>query len=69
MEPPVYIGDGCTVSSAARLTGPVVIGAGCTIGEGAVLSDVLVWQGTEVEAGTVLDGGIAGIGPPSATPA
>jgi mannose-1-phosphate guanylyltransferase/mannose-1-phosphate guanylyltransferase/phosphomannomutase len=69
MEPPVYIGDDCTVRSAARLTGPVVIGAGCTIGEGAVLSDVLVWQGTEVEAGTVLDGGIAGIGPPSATPA
>jgi mannose-1-phosphate guanylyltransferase len=69
MEPPVYIGDGCTVRSEARLTGPVVVGAGCTIGEGAVLSDVLVWQGTEVEAGTKLDGGIAGIGPPSATPA
>jgi mannose-1-phosphate guanylyltransferase/mannose-1-phosphate guanylyltransferase/phosphomannomutase len=68
MEPPVYIGDGCTVRSEARLTGPVVIGAGCTIGEGAGLSDVLVWQGTEVEAGTNLDGGIAGIGPPSATP-
>ena len=27
MEPPVYIGDGCTVGSEARLTGPVVIGA------------------------------------------
>jgi mannose-1-phosphate guanylyltransferase len=61
MEPPVYIGDGCTVGSEARLTGPVVIGAGCTIGEGAVLSDVLVWQGTEVQAGTVLKGGIAGV--------
>lgn len=68
MEPPVYIGDDCTVEPDTRLTGPVVIGAGCTIGEGAVLSDVLVWQGTEVEAGTKLDGGIAGIGPPSATP-
>jgi mannose-1-phosphate guanylyltransferase len=67
MEPPVYIGDDCTVEPDTRLTGPVVIGAGCTIGEGAVLSDVLVWQGTEVEAGTKLDGGIAGIGPPSAT--
>jgi mannose-1-phosphate guanylyltransferase len=61
MEPPVYIGDGCTVGSEARLTGPVVIGAGCTIGEGAVLSDVLVWQGTEVKAGSVLNGGIAGL--------
>jgi mannose-1-phosphate guanylyltransferase len=68
MEPPVYIGDGCTVGSEARLTGPVVIGAGCTIGEGAVLSDVLVWQGTEVEAGKVLDGGIAGLDSLPATP-
>jgi mannose-1-phosphate guanylyltransferase len=68
MEPPVYIGDGCTVGSEARLTGPVVIGAGCTIGEGAVLSDVLIWQGTEVEAGSVLNGGIAGLDRLPATP-
>jgi mannose-1-phosphate guanylyltransferase len=61
MEPPVYIGDGCRVGRGARLTGPVVIGADCTIGEGAVLSDVLVWQGTEVKAGSVVNGGIAGL--------
>jgi mannose-1-phosphate guanylyltransferase len=71
MEPPVYIGEGCTVQPDARLTGPVVMGEGCTIGAGAVLSDVLVWSGTEVPAGAEVSGGIAGIdsvteGPPPA---
>jgi mannose-1-phosphate guanylyltransferase len=61
MEPPVYIGEGSKLESEARLTGPVVIGEGCTIGAGAVLSDVLVWRGTQVQAGTVLKGGIAGV--------
>ena len=61
MEPPVYIGEDCTIGPDARLTGPVVIGDGCTIGEGAVLRDVLVWPGTEVPPGRMLIGGIAGI--------
>jgi mannose-1-phosphate guanylyltransferase/mannose-1-phosphate guanylyltransferase/phosphomannomutase len=61
MEPPVYIGEGCTVQPDARLTGPVVMGEGCTIGAGAVLSDVLVWSGTEVPSGAEVSGGIAGI--------
>jgi mannose-1-phosphate guanylyltransferase/mannose-1-phosphate guanylyltransferase/phosphomannomutase len=61
MEPPVYIGEGCTLQPDARLTGPVVIGEGCTIGSGAVLSDVLVWSGTEVAPGAEISGGIAGI--------
>jgi mannose-1-phosphate guanylyltransferase/mannose-1-phosphate guanylyltransferase/phosphomannomutase len=61
MEPPVYIGEGCRLQSDARLTGPVVIGEGCTIGAGAVLSDVLVWSGTDVPPGAELSGGIAGI--------
>ena len=55
MEPPVYIGEDCTLGPDARLTGPVVIGDGCTIGAGAVLSDVLVWSGTEVPAGARAD--------------
>jgi mannose-1-phosphate guanylyltransferase len=63
MEPPIYIGQGCTLGPDARLTGPVVIGEGSTIGEGAGLSNVLVWAGTDVPAGTELVGGMAGIGP------
>jgi mannose-1-phosphate guanylyltransferase len=63
MEPPVYIGEGCTMRPDARLTGPVVIGDGCTIGEGAVLRDTLVWPGTDVPAGALLVGGIAGARP------
>ena len=61
MEPPVYIGNGCTLQPDARLTGPVVMGEGCTIGAGAVLNDVLVWSGTQVAPGAELSGGIAGI--------
>ena len=68
MEPPIYIGEDCTLGSDARLKGPVVIGEGSTIGAGAALSDVLVWMGTDVPAGAELAGGIAGIGSPAEGP-
>jgi mannose-1-phosphate guanylyltransferase len=63
MEPPVYIGEDCTIGAEVRLTGPVVIGEGSTIGQGAILHDVLVWPGTDVVAGTMLVGGITGVRP------
>jgi mannose-1-phosphate guanylyltransferase len=63
MEPPVYIGEDCTMGSEAHLTGPVLIGDGCTIGERAMLRDTLVWPGTDVPAGAVLVGGLAGSRP------
>jgi mannose-1-phosphate guanylyltransferase/mannose-1-phosphate guanylyltransferase/phosphomannomutase len=63
MEPPVYIGEGCTMGADARLTGPVVIGDGCAIGDGALLRDALVWPGSEMPAGSVLVRGIWGARP------
>jgi mannose-1-phosphate guanylyltransferase len=63
MEPPIHVGDNCTLGSESRLKGPVVIGDDCTIGPGSMLSDVLVWPGTEVPAGAVIVGGIAGLRP------
>jgi mannose-1-phosphate guanylyltransferase len=63
MEPPIYIGEGCRVGAHVRLTGPLVIGDGCTIGEGAALRETVVWPGTEVAAGAMIIGAIAGLRP------
>jgi len=60
MEPPVYVGEDCSVGSGARLTGPVVIGPGCAIGAGANLREVVIWPGSEVPEQTMLVGAIAG---------
>ena len=63
VEPPVYIGRSCTVESEVRLAGPLVIGDGCTIGEGASLHEAIIWPGTEIAAGEMVVGGIAGLRP------
>jgi NDP-sugar pyrophosphorylase family protein len=63
MEPPVYLGEDCSIGADVRMSGPVVLGDGCSIGEGASLHDVLLWPGTDVVAGTLLVGGITGVRP------
>jgi mannose-1-phosphate guanylyltransferase/mannose-1-phosphate guanylyltransferase/phosphomannomutase len=63
MEPPIYVGEDCTIGESVRLTGPVVIGDGCTIGAGAAIRDTIVWPGTEVAPKSVLIGAIAGQSP------
>ncbi len=60
VEGPVFIGEGCEIASGVRLTGPVVIGEGSRIGENCALRDTIVWPRTDVDAGTVLIGGLAG---------
>jgi mannose-1-phosphate guanylyltransferase len=60
VEGPVFIGEGCTIASGVRLTGPVVIGERSTIGENSALRDTIVWPRTELDAGTVLIGAVAG---------
>ncbi len=60
VEGSVFIGDGCEIASGVRLTGPVVIGERSRIGEGVALRDTIVWPGTQVDAGTVLIGAVAG---------
>jgi mannose-1-phosphate guanylyltransferase len=63
VEAPVYLGEDCEVQADVRLTGPVVVGAGSKIGAGSALRDVLVWPRTEVAAGSLLVGGVAGTSP------
>jgi mannose-1-phosphate guanylyltransferase len=63
IEPPAYVGEDCTIGPQVRLTGPVVIGPRSAIGEGAILREAIVWPGTDVVAGTMLVGGIAGLRP------
>ncbi|MEX0993574.1 MAG: NDP-sugar synthase [Solirubrobacterales bacterium] len=68
IEPPVYVGEDCTIAANVRLKGPVVIGEGCTIGDGAALRESILWPGTEVAAGSVLIGAIAGTSPLASKP-
>jgi mannose-1-phosphate guanylyltransferase len=63
LEAPVYVGERCRIAAGARLSGPVVVGDDCSIGEGAAISDTVVWPGTDVPAGTVLIGAVAGTSP------
>lgn len=60
VEPPVWIGRDVKIGNDVRLQGPLVIGDGATIGDGAALKDSIVLPGTEVAAGGILIGAIAG---------
>jgi mannose-1-phosphate guanylyltransferase/mannose-1-phosphate guanylyltransferase/phosphomannomutase len=60
VEPPVWIGRDVRIGNDVRLQGPLVIGDGATIGDGAALKDSVVLPGTEVAAGGILIGAIAG---------
>jgi mannose-1-phosphate guanylyltransferase/mannose-1-phosphate guanylyltransferase/phosphomannomutase len=55
-----WIGDGVDFGDGVRLMGSVVVGDGCSIGAGASLRDSIVFPGTEVAAGAILIGAIAG---------
>lgn len=60
IEGPVWIGRDAQVGSGVRLTGPVVLGDGAHVGDGAQLRSSILFPGTEVAAGAILIGAIAG---------
>jgi mannose-1-phosphate guanylyltransferase/mannose-1-phosphate guanylyltransferase/phosphomannomutase len=60
VEGPAWIGRGAKIGAGARLTGPVVLGDGALVGERAQLRETIVFPGTNVEAGAILIGAIAG---------
>jgi len=60
LEGPIWIGRDVELGAGTRLTGPLVIGDGARIGEGAALRETIVFPGTEVAAGAILIGAIAG---------
>jgi mannose-1-phosphate guanylyltransferase len=57
---PVWVGCDVEIGADVRLHGPVVIGDRARIGDGALLRDSIVFPGTEVPAGHILIGAIAG---------
>jgi mannose-1-phosphate guanylyltransferase len=59
-EGPVWIGRGVRIGAGVRLTGPLVLGDGTQVGDGAQLRESIVFPGTEIAAGAILIGAIAG---------
>ena len=60
VEGPAWVGRGAIVGDEARITGPVVIGDGAIVGDGAQLREAILFPGTEVAAGAIMIGAIAG---------
>jgi mannose-1-phosphate guanylyltransferase/mannose-1-phosphate guanylyltransferase/phosphomannomutase len=58
----IWIGRDVTLGAGVRLLGPLAIGDGAKIGAGAALRDSIVFPGTEIAAGAILVGAIAGHG-------
>jgi mannose-1-phosphate guanylyltransferase len=56
----VWIGADVSVGAGARLMGPVVLGDGASVGERAQLRESIVFPGSEIAAGAILIGAIAG---------
>jgi mannose-1-phosphate guanylyltransferase/mannose-1-phosphate guanylyltransferase/phosphomannomutase len=60
VEGPVWIGRDVSIGSGVRLMGPVVIGGGARIGDGVQLRGSILFPGTELAAGAIVIGAIAG---------
>jgi mannose-1-phosphate guanylyltransferase/mannose-1-phosphate guanylyltransferase/phosphomannomutase len=56
----VWIGRDVRIGERVRLLGPVAIGDGAQIGDDAALRDSIVFPGTQIAAGAILVGAIAG---------
>jgi mannose-1-phosphate guanylyltransferase len=60
VDGPLWIGSRAQIGPDVRLTGPMVIGDGASVGAGAQLRESIVFPGTQIAAGAVLIGAIAG---------
>jgi len=60
IEGPVWIGEQVRIGAGVRLMGPVVVGRAASLGEGAQLRESIVLPGTELAAGSITIGAIAG---------
>jgi mannose-1-phosphate guanylyltransferase len=57
---PVLVGAGVELGEGVRIDGPAILGDGCRIGDGAHIRDSILLGGTELCAGGILIGAIAG---------
>ncbi len=55
-----WIGHDVEIGAGVRLMGPIVLGDGARVGDGAQLRESIVFPGTEVAAGSIQIGAIAG---------
>jgi mannose-1-phosphate guanylyltransferase len=62
VEGPVWIGEDVQIGAGVRLMGPVVLGRGVRLGDGAQLRESILLPGTELPAGSITIGAIAGHG-------
>lgn len=62
VEGAVWIGRDVQIGTGVRLMGPIVLGDGVTVGDGAQLRESIVFPGTELAAGSIQIGAIAGHG-------
>ena len=60
IEGPAWIGRDVQIGEGVRLMGPIVLGDGASVGDGAQLRESIVFPGTEIAAGSILIGAIAG---------
>ncbi len=60
VEGPAWIGRDVTIGEGVGLMGPVVLGDGASIGAGAQLRSSIIFPGTEITAGSIVIGAIAG---------
>ncbi len=60
LEAPVWIGREVRLGRGVRLMGPVVLGRGARLGDGAQVRESVVLPGTELAAGSITIGAIAG---------
>jgi mannose-1-phosphate guanylyltransferase len=56
---PALVAEGAVVERDAEIGPGAVVGAGCTVRAGARVRRAVVWDGTVVEPGEVLDGAVA----------
>jgi mannose-1-phosphate guanylyltransferase len=57
---PVLVGEDVELGEGIRIDGPAILGNGCRIGDGAHIRDSILLGGTELCAGGILIGAIAG---------
>jgi mannose-1-phosphate guanylyltransferase len=62
VEGAAWIGRDVQIGAGVRLMGPIVLGDGATVGDGAQLRESIVFPGTEIAAGSIMIGAIAGHG-------
>jgi mannose-1-phosphate guanylyltransferase len=58
LEGPFYVGPGCTVAPDARIGPGTVLTESVTVAPGAAIRDSVLWAGTEIGDGTIVEGAL-----------